>query len=193
MKIFLLVLFVVLAACRSPAAPKQTIIEEPAIPPLPPASGTPIGILLDEDTRLILRADQREKLQEIDRRLASQNEQLAGQSRGTDRPPPSAGGPRSGRRGGGGMGGPGMGGRGGASGRGGSPDHKPQPASPSIGKVNNDIATNTNAAIDEALALLDAAQRSIAETILRERGVTHTSQEPREPGTTEPSESAPEP
>ena len=146
-----------LVACRS--ARPEPIIDEPAVRPLPPASGTPIGILLDEETRLVLRPDQREKLREIDQRLATRNEHLDVHSRPLQtgpvrRPmgprPVGTAGPRPVP----------------------PPNRKPVPHSgPSIKKVTNQAAANVRAAIAEALALLDPAQRSIAEAILRERGV----------------------
>ena len=109
-------LAVALLACRTP---EPAFIDEPLVKPLPPASGTPIGILLDDGGQLNLRPDQRAKLEEIDRTLATRNDVLAGAQRSSARPPPPAGGPGGGMGGpGGGMGGPGggMGGPGGGMG-----------------------------------------------------------------------------
>jgi hypothetical protein len=41
---------------------REAIIAEPVERPLPPASGTPIGILIDEASRLALRAEQLDAL-----------------------------------------------------------------------------------------------------------------------------------
>jgi hypothetical protein len=113
MKTFALV---AVLACRTP---EPVFIDEPLVKPLPPASGTPIGILLDDSGQLNLRPEQRAKLEEIDRKLATRNDVLAGAQRSSERPPPPTGGPGGGMGGpGGGMGGPGggMGGPGGGMG-----------------------------------------------------------------------------
>ncbi len=189
-------LAVALLACRTP---EPAFIDEPLVKPLPPASGTPIGILLDDGGQLNLRPDQRAKLEEIDRTLATRNDVLAGAQRSSARPPPPAGGPGGGMGGpgggmggpGGGMGGPGggMGGPGGGGGppgggrgrgRGGPPaDRKPPDGAHK--NVEAEIAANIHAAIDEALALLDPDQRLKAEALLDERGALPSNQRPPGP------------
>ena len=109
------------AAPIEPAAPGEK-------PPLPPASGTPIGFLLD-DSSLKLSDDQATKLREIDTGLSARLESIDAQTRAANRPPEEAapwggggrhGGGMGGGMGGGGMGGGGMGGGGmGGGGRGG--------------------------------------------------------------------------
>jgi hypothetical protein len=88
--------------------PRSTFLEEPAGSerPLPPASGTPIGFLLDDSARLALRAEQVERLHEIDQRLATRNEQLDEELRALDRPPEPAARESGGAPGAGGIGGP---------------------------------------------------------------------------------------
>src|SRR4051794_7461475 len=82
----------------------EPIIAEPGEQaPLPPASGTAIGLLLD-DTRLKLRPEQADRLHEIDQQLETRNESLEAQLREMDHPAESGGGDaptggRSGRRG----------------------------------------------------------------------------------------------
>lgn len=96
-------------ACRS--SEPAIVVEDPGPPPLPPTSGTPIGLMVDEAARLKLRDEQISKLREIDEALVSHNESVEAQLRALDRPP----------AGGGGEGGPPQGGgrRGGGGGRGG--------------------------------------------------------------------------
>src|SRR5262245_764731 len=99
-------------------------------PPLPPASGTPIGFLLDDASELHLRDDQVAKLHDIDASLSAELEKLDAATRAANRPsdadatPASApsggrGGRHRGGMGGGGMGGGGMGGGGASGGMGG--------------------------------------------------------------------------
>jgi hypothetical protein len=59
------------------------------IPPLPPASGTAIGYLVDAQADLALSADQLEKLHKIDDRLAAQNGPLDTQLRDIEKPRPA--------------------------------------------------------------------------------------------------------
>ena len=175
-------LAVALLACRTP---EPAFIDEPLVKPLPPASGTPIGILLDDGGQLNLRPDQRAKLEEIDRTLATRNDVLAGAQRSSARPPPPAGGPGGGMGGpGGGMGGPGGGGGppGGGRGRGrGGPPADRKPPDGAHKNVEAEIAANIHAAIDEALALLDPDQRLKAEALLDERGALPSNQRPPGP------------
>ncbi len=95
---------------NQPAEPVELV-------PLPPASGTPIGILLDDAAALALTDAQLDELRAIDRDLAYRMEQLdAGDASGGagQGGPPVGGRPRGrGGRGGGGMSGGPMGGGGG--------------------------------------------------------------------------------
>ena len=94
---------------------REAIIAEPVERPLPPASGTPIGILIDEASRLALRAEQLDALREIDQSLSARNDHIDAQLREMERPKPPPGKPGGGP-GGGGMGGPPGGGMGGGMG-----------------------------------------------------------------------------
>src|ERR1700740_2104879 len=51
--------------------PKPAVVEPAGPPPLPPASGTPIGYLVDDATELKLTDDQLTKLKAIDEDLAA--------------------------------------------------------------------------------------------------------------------------
>ena len=94
-------------ACSHDARPT---VQPDDHPPLPPASGTPIGYLIDDASELALRDDQLTKLKAIDDELSDRLAVLDSQQRG-DRPraadPAQSGRRRGGRRGGGGMGGAG--------------------------------------------------------------------------------------
>src|SRR5215204_2791064 len=81
---FLLALLLALASCRpqpSKPGPGET-------PPLPPASGTAVGYLVDASGELKLRDDQLKRLKEIDDRLAAQNGGIDAQLRQLERPVP---------------------------------------------------------------------------------------------------------
>src|SRR5262245_20379105 len=70
--------------CSHDAKP---VVEPDEHPPLPPASGTPIGYLVDDAAELKLSDDQLGKLKAIDDDLAGKLAALDGQLRG---PSPSA-------------------------------------------------------------------------------------------------------
>ncbi len=77
-------LLLALACCHSdptPAHPKPG-----DLPPLPPASGTPIGYLLDAKGDLALTPDQVDKLQQIDTSLAARDAEIDTQLRQIEHP-----------------------------------------------------------------------------------------------------------
>ncbi len=69
---------------------KQEVIEPGGPPPLPPASGTAVGYLIDAAGDLKLRDDQLSKLHEIDDSLAARNGQIDAQLRQIEKPAPGA-------------------------------------------------------------------------------------------------------
>lgn len=76
----------IMPACGS----KQSEVIEPGgPPPLPPASGTPIGYLIDAKADLALRDDQLRKLEDLDESLAAQNGPLDTQLREMEKPMPA--------------------------------------------------------------------------------------------------------
>lgn len=185
-------------ACSHDARPT---VQPDDHPPLPPASGTPIGYLIDDASELALRDDQLTKLKAIDDELSDRLAVLDSQQRG-DRPraadPAQSGRRRGGRRGGGGMGGAGGGaGMGGAGtgGRGGRGGGRRGPGAGSgsgsgsaaaggadAGRVSNERATDVREALKRAMALLDPHQREIATRVLSDHGVDL---DPDHPGETE--------
>jgi len=167
--------------------PKPAVVEPTGPPPLPPASGTPIGYLVDDAGELKLTDDQLAKLKAIDDELAAKLATLDAQLHG-----PSAtagsGQPRGRRRGGGGGGAGGFGGggfRGGGGRRGGmrsggagsgsgSGSAAPRSGAASadtINRVTEERAADVRDAIDRALALMDVVQRVIAKRVLTDHGV----------------------
>jgi hypothetical protein len=67
---------------------KQEVIEPSGPPPLPPASGTPIGYLIDAKGDLALRDDQLGELQKLDTSLAAENGSIDAQLRQIEKPMP---------------------------------------------------------------------------------------------------------
>ena len=80
----LLVLLLAVASCSS--QPKKP--EPGELPPLPPASGTAIGYLVDASTELKLRDEQLTKLKDIDASLAARNGEIDTQLRQLEKPIP---------------------------------------------------------------------------------------------------------
>jgi hypothetical protein len=149
-------------------------------PPLPPASGTPIGYLVDDATELKLSDDQLGKLKAIDDDLAGKLAALDGQLRGSS--PSQSSNQNTGRRRGGGMRGGGMRGggmrgggmRGGGSGSATGSGSRPRRGAASAdtaGRVTEQRVANVRDAIDRAMAQLDVVQRIVARRVLTEHGV----------------------
>ncbi len=83
MRLVLALLFALSACHREPAT------EHPKpgdLPPLPPASGTPIGYLIDSQSDLKLRDDQVKQLQDLDASLAARDAEIDTQLRSVERP-----------------------------------------------------------------------------------------------------------
>jgi hypothetical protein len=161
--------------------PKPAVVEPAGPPPLPPASGTPVGYLVDDASELKLTDDQLTRLKTIDEELAAKLGTLDAQLHS-----PSAaagsGQPRGRRRGGGGGGGGFRGGggrrggmRGGGAGSGaGSGSAAPRSGAASadtVNRITEDRAADVRDAIDRALAVMDVVQRVIAKRVLTDHGV----------------------
>jgi hypothetical protein len=74
----------VLTACRKQIDPESAHPQE--APPLPSASGTPVGYLVDNAGQLNLREDQLAKLQDIDRSLSARDDEIETQIRIIEKP-----------------------------------------------------------------------------------------------------------
>ncbi len=166
--------------------PKPTVVEPAGPAPLPPASGTPIGYLVDDAGELKLTDDQLAKLKTIDDELAAKLATLDAQLHS-----PSAaagsGQPRGRRRGGGGGGAGGAGGFGGGmrgggrrggmrgggagSGSGSAAPRSSAASADTLNRVTEERAADVRDAIDCALTLMDVVQRVVAKRVLTEHGV----------------------
>src|SRR5690348_10644000 len=80
----LLVLLLAIAGCH----PQPTKPAPGEVPPLPPASGTAVGYLVDAQAELKLRDDQLTKLKDIDASLAARNGDIDAQLRQLEKPVP---------------------------------------------------------------------------------------------------------
>lgn len=77
-------LVLALACCHHDPQPMHPAPGD--LPPLPPASGTPIGYLIDSAHDLQLRDDQLKQLQDIDRSLAARDAEIDTQLRQIEKP-----------------------------------------------------------------------------------------------------------
>jgi hypothetical protein len=187
--LFFVAASVAVACHHDDPAPKM---EPGEVAPLPPASGTPIGILIDEAGALTLRDDQLEKLHQIDDSLTARNDVLDTEIRADSKPAESSqpaqpmgrrgrrGGMGGGGMGGGGMGGGGMGG-GGMGGGGGGGHHRgngsgsgsnaPVRTGPSVAKLQSERDANSRDALAKAFGVLDDGQRTKARKLLLDKGI----------------------
>jgi hypothetical protein len=186
-------------ACSHEAKPT---VQPDDHPPLPPASGTPIGYLIDDAGELALRDDQLTQLKAIDSDLSDRLAVLDAQQRG-DRPRSGdaaapAGRHRGGRRGGGmggggmpgggmaGAGTPGRGGRGGGSRRAGAGAGSGSGGASANARAasgaTNERASDVREALKRAFALFDPHQKEIATRVLSDHGVDLDTDHPGEAG-----------
>jgi hypothetical protein len=164
------------AACSRDTAPAVQPVGPEEPPPLPPASGSPIGFLLD-DTSLSLRDDQRTKLHEIDSDLGAKLVYLDSVMRNTGSATApgddsSRGGIAFGASQGRGSDVQGVGGQDNGGPSGGARSAQIAADNAAIRKRVPEVrAHDVRDAIARALAVLDPPQRDLARKILVERGV----------------------
>jgi hypothetical protein len=162
MRTFLLALALAAAGCHHDPQPAQP--KPGDLPPLPPSSGTAIGYLIDSASRLKLTDDQIGKLQQLDRSLAAQNDEIDTQLRQIERPEedeqPEKGAP--------------------------PPRHNNAPGAQV--KTNKDAtrlhqahAMNDKDALGRAFKLLDASQQAEAKKILEDRGISAPGEKDKAP------------
>lgn len=84
MRFVFVLLFALAAGCHSDPQPQHP--QPGDLPPLPPASGTPVGYLIDSSSELKLRDDQLTKLKDIDTSLAAKNADIDVQLRQIEKP-----------------------------------------------------------------------------------------------------------
>jgi hypothetical protein len=188
-----LAIFVVLAsACHHDSPAVSLAPGEHA--PLPPASGTPIGYLIDAAVDLKLTEDQLSKLRELDGALSAEIEEIDTQMRGTGGASQGsaagafAGGGR-GRRGGmGGMGAMGGGGRHrrGGGGQGSGSGSAGGALSANMSRLTEARAADVRDALQRAMVVLDPGQQEAAKKLLDDRGVDVDAGRPTAVPATEP-------
>lgn len=166
------------AACHK--EPPPTYAEQP----LPPASGTPIGYLIDNSGQLSLSADQVAKLQAIDDSLSARNEAIDTQLREIEKPEPIEEDPKNPS-----LHPPNM-----------APGAQPVRTTKDAGKLHEARAENSKDALEKAFAVLDATQQDKARQLLAERGISAPKagakarrDAPKEPEPTPGSDEAPVP
>ncbi len=153
MRYAFVLLLALAAACHN--EPQSTHPKAGDLPPLPPASGTPIDYLVDARADLKLRDDQLKQLQDLDASLAARDAEIDTQLRQIDErkqaeeepPPPGS--------------------------------HRPKNRAPgSMGKPTGDEAklhqmrdSNDREALKKAWALLDKDQQQAAGKILQDHDV----------------------
>jgi hypothetical protein len=154
MRTFFILAFA-LAACHSDPQPLHPKPGE--LPPLPPASGTPVGYLIDAAGDLHLRNDQVDKLKEIDASLAAQDAEIDTQLRQLEKPDTEGEEPQKGQT---------------------APTKRHNHAPGAMIKTNADAGklharrtANDRDALARAFVLLDEAQQTQARKILDDRGI----------------------
>jgi hypothetical protein len=143
----------VLTACRKNVDPEPEHPQE--APPLPPASGTPVGYLIDSASQLSLRDDQLAKLQDIDRSLSARDDEIETQIRLIEKPEDDPEVPK---------GTP-------------PPRHNNAPGAqvkttPDAAKLREARKSGDDDALRKAFALLDPPQQTAARKLLQDRGIT---------------------
>ncbi len=138
---------------------KDDVIEPGGPPPLPSASGSVIGYLIDAKSTLALRDEQVSKLEKIDSSLAARNGQIDAQLRMIEKPVPgeqlSPQQMKAGEK---------------------EARYNNAPGASTVGtddsmKLHKLRDQNDADAIKEALAILDAEQQAKAKRIFQDRGV----------------------
>ena len=163
--------FAVVASCHH--EPEAHHAKPGEYPPLPPASGTPVGYIVDASLDLKLRDDQLTKLKELDSRLAAQDDEIDTQLRQIEktvdepqdpnekpkRPQhaPAARGKRGAHNT--------------ASGGGGGAGTGKGSSSPEANKLHEMQDANDRTALEQAFAILDEQQRISVRKLLLDHGV----------------------
>ena len=132
------------------------------LPPLPPASGTAVGYLVDSATQLKLRDEQLTKLKEIDASLSARNDSIDTQLRVIEKPDDEQS--EKGKP---------------------PPRHNNAPGAQvkttrDAAKLHEAKKANDKEALDKAFALLDPDQQELARKLLDERGVAAPGTKPKQ-------------
>jgi hypothetical protein len=148
-------------------------ISHPDIPPLPPASGTPVGYLVDSAADLKLTDAQVASLRDIDSNLAGQLDIIDIRLKAAGKPANAGSGSASPRQQPGGfqMSGGRRGGRRRTQQMGSGAGSSAAPRSAAVVKLETERENDVRAAISRSLDLLDATQRKAAVAIFNDRGL----------------------
>ena len=143
------------------------------LPPLPPASGTPVGYLIDAQSDLKLRDDQLAKLKDIDTSLAAEDDEIDTQLRQIEKPdnegeetPKNPGGPPPKRH-----------------------NHAPGAmikTTADANKLHDKRKANDRDALGKAFAVLDPPQQDTARRILADRGIESPGAPAKKPAAPDP-------
>lgn len=170
---------VVVATLALTGCQKDPPIMQPAegeLPPLPPASGTAVGYLLDSAAQLSLREDQIAKLKEIDASLAARNDIIDTQLRLIEKPDEQQ-----------------------ATEKGAPPPrHNNAPGAQvrttaDAAKLHGARKENDREALTRAFALLDPGQQTTARRLLDDRGIAAPGSEAKKPAAPDPDSGTPLP
>jgi hypothetical protein len=168
------------AACGGSSSPAP---QAPADkPPLPPASGTPIGYLIDDASELHLRDDQLAQLRQLDTQLAADLDAIDTHLRAAQpqaapqQAPPQMGGGR--HRGGGGR-------RRGGGGQSQAPRPAPTGDPAAADKLTEQRRADVKDALAKAFTVLDADQQPVAKKLLQEHDVDLDDSAPHGPAANE--------
>lgn len=131
--------------------PKPMTPKEGELPPLPPASGTAIGYLVDGAAELKLRDDQVKRLKEIDTSLAARNDSIDTQLRSIEKPDVENADPSKSFN---------------------NAPGKQVTKTPGSQKLHEAKAANDREALEKAFAVLDPDQQTAARKLLDERGIS---------------------
>jgi len=140
-------------------APQPMTPREGELPPLPPASGTPVGYLLDNAAQLKLDDTQVARLKEIDNSLAARNDGLDTQLREIEQPEGDDDAPA----------------------KKGAPPPKPKNMAPGASPVHTTADSNklhaakdanNKDALAKAFSVLDPQQQVAARKLLDDRGIS---------------------
>lgn len=152
-----LVLALAVAGCSRDGRPTTPIAADSELAPLPPASGTPVGYLLDNSSSLKLTGEQYDKLRQIDASLSARNDAIDTQLREIERPevepPPDKNAPPPVRP-------PNM-----------APGATPMLTTVDASKLHEARTAQNTEALEKAFALLDASQQVEARKLLAARGI----------------------
>jgi hypothetical protein len=161
----------ILTACRKQYDPEPEHPQE--APPLPAASGTPVGYLVDNAGQLNLREDQLARLQDIDRSLSARDDDIETQIRLIEKPAEDP------------EGAPGAP----------APRHNNAPGAqvkttPDAAKLREARKSGDDDALRKAFAILDPGQQTAARKLLEDHGITPPSADARPTGR-DPTDGAP--